>query len=285
MGPHVWMRVRIRAAAVALVALAGVPSPASAGSQADAEAEFLGGVAHFKTGEVPKAIAAFEKALALDAHPTLLFNLAVLNDRAGKSKRAAGYYRRYLDTDPTDSGYIMERFRQVAPKQAEAYARERDTKDSPKDDQPKEPKGGGRKPDHVARQGSDGRTVTPGRASPPVISYVLLGAGVLGLGAGGAFGLLTATDVDGFVAAVVNEDKAGAEEHAESARSHQLLANAAYAVGGAAIAAGLLLVLLGGDDDTGAGAGPSGKKKKGAAASVVPLVGPDTSGATFQLTF
>lgn len=272
--------------AACLVLVVGLGSAAwGRGTRAEAEDEFLTGVAHFKGGEVPRAIASFEKALAMDPHPTLLYDLAVLLDRAGQTEKAAAYYRRYLETSPPDADLVMARLSQAAPKVAEELVRAQEAKSGTggkhAGQQPSPP---GTAPGLVAEGPTSSPAAVGAAGRPTLLSFVLLGAGALGLGAGGALGMLTATDVDGFVTAVLDEDKQAAKKHADDARSHQILANAAYAVGGAAVLGGVLLVLLGGEggeESTVEAAAPG----SGADVVVVPLVAPDGSGAALQLTF
>jgi tetratricopeptide (TPR) repeat protein len=254
--------------------MAFMAAPASAEAKAsDVEELFLEAVQAHKDGESDQAIKLLKQAVKADDDPTLLYNVAVLSDRAGDSKTAATFYRRYLDTDPPDAVVVKLRFQQISPGGFEAWAKANEKDAAPG-------RGGGRG-DAMATTTGDGegqqdKVVTAGagrRGKSPLLSYGLIGGGALALAVGATFGALTVSDVNEFMNAKVRRE---AQQHADNARSHQLLANVGYLAGMAALGGGVAILLL---QDAGANAVAS------AGPQVTPLLTPASAGASVVVGF
>lgn len=268
-------RMVTRALATSAVVLLSIAAPAQALAKASAaEEKFLEAVQAHKSGKAKEAIAALQAAAKADPHPTLLFNLGVLSDAAGDTKGAAKYYAKYLDTRPEDGAIILLRYRQIAPKEAEAWAKARDAgakKGKPggealaKKDKPKKDKPGG--------DGPRGKA-SAGRSN--VLSYSLLGAGGVALAIGAIFGAMTVTDVNEFMDSRVRSE---AQRHADDAESHQLFANIGYVAGLAALGGGVALLLMGSGDEGSAGDVASDSPM------FTPMITPDAGGGLLTLSF
>ena len=72
---------------------------------------FREGAAKFRAGEFRPALDLFEKAYALDPHPTLIYNIARAHEGLGELDEAIDAYERYLASDPnaSDRGAVEQR--------------------------------------------------------------------------------------------------------------------------------------------------------------------------------
>lgn len=83
-------------------AQAGVESQ-SAETQEDAVRYYQEGRAHYQAGRYREAVTALERAKTLDPHsPTLVYNLARVNELLGDLDAAIAYYREYLGMLPAE---------------------------------------------------------------------------------------------------------------------------------------------------------------------------------------
>jgi tetratricopeptide (TPR) repeat protein len=273
LGDRMATMVRRIALAAALAAIClHLPAPAAAqGTAAASEALFLEGVAKFKSGDRKGAIASLEKALKSGPHPTLLFNLAVLNDLEGHNANAAKYYGQYVRTNPEDAALVMARWAQIAPAKAEAYAKSQEVVEPG-------PEASG---EAVAASAEAPPPPAAAGGEPGVLTYVMLGAGVVGVAAGGAFGALTVSDVNSFLEAEVRGD---AKKHRDNAESHQMMANIAFGIGGAALVTGVILLIA---EASAGSSGDGGSAAAGGAgdASIAPVITPNGMGAAYRLAF
>lgn len=77
--------------------------PQSEASKDDAVRYYQEGRAHYQAGRYREAVAALERAKTLDPHsPTLVYNLARVNELLGDLEAAIAYYREYLTMIPAD---------------------------------------------------------------------------------------------------------------------------------------------------------------------------------------
>ena len=258
--------------AVAMMALV-TALPAAVRAEASApEEKFLEAVQAHKSGDLPKAIATLQDAAKTDPHPTLFFNVGVLADAAGDAKTAAAYYKKYLDTDPEDAHVVLLRYRQIAPKEADAWANAKEANEQAKES-PMEEAGIASKEGNVnkkrkkRRKGKKGKKEKSGAdagGGSNLATYGLLGAGGLALAVGAVFGALTVSDVNAFMDSRVRSE---AQRHADAAQGHQLVANVSFIAGLAALGGGIAMLLLQ-DPGEDASAGPW----------LLPQVGPTAGG-------
>lgn len=87
------------------LAYAAVPSAPSASCEADTACQALvdEGIAHFGAGRFTEARQSFERAYAVRADPTILYNLARALHRDGKPREATRYYQSFLDAGAADN--------------------------------------------------------------------------------------------------------------------------------------------------------------------------------------
>lgn len=77
-------------------------SPLDEAARAEAAAAFDAGVAAFAAGDLERARVAFERALAISGHSTVLFNLAETQRRLGRLREAEASYASLLARDDLD---------------------------------------------------------------------------------------------------------------------------------------------------------------------------------------
>ena len=95
---------RLLAVAIAF-ALAMLAAPAAAqkrGEVQQARKHYEQGTAFYRTGLYERAAAEFEQSYALDPQPKTLFNIGRCYEEIGDPAKAIDYYRRFLDTGPTE---------------------------------------------------------------------------------------------------------------------------------------------------------------------------------------
>ncbi len=275
MGYHAGMAPSARhPRALIAIVLAFMVAPATAEAKAsDVEELFLQAVQAHKDGETDQAVKLLKQAVEADDDPTLLYNVAVLSDRAGDSKTAATFYRRYLETDPPDAVVVKLRFQQISPGAFKAWAKAKEGGATPAQ--------GGEADDAGVATAGDDKVQTkevvasrsPQGGKSLLLSYGLIGAGGLALAVGATFGSLTVSDVNEFMNAKVRSE---AQQHADNARSHQLLANVGYLAGMAALGGGVAMLLL---QDPGAKATSAGGPQW------TPLLTPAAAGASVVVGF
>ena len=262
----------LRPHALAAIALALVAAPAAA-KASEVEELFLQAVQAHKDGETKEAVKLLKQAAEADDDPTLLYNVAVLADRAGDAKTAGTFYRRYLETDPSDAVVVKLRFLQLAPAAYEAWAKAEEGDAAPVVK--------GETEDAVVTTQGEGDVEnkkvaandTRSAGTSPLVSYGLIGGGALALAVGATFGALTVSDVNEFMNAKVRSE---AQQHADNARSHQLLANVGYLAGLAALGGGVAMLLL-------QAPGPAAQAAGGP--RLTPLLTPASAGASVAVGF
>lgn len=82
---------------------------ANADQRSDARRRFRAGMALIAEGRVNDGIEELEEAYRILPHPNVLFNIAHAYEDAGNVEAAVAYYRRYLESDPTDRNDIEAR--------------------------------------------------------------------------------------------------------------------------------------------------------------------------------
>ncbi|HET6146119.1 MAG TPA: hypothetical protein VFH68_01195 [Polyangia bacterium] len=87
-----------------LLAPLGSPSAAAGGTEAGKKAarpHYEKGASEYNLGHFAESISEFEKAYEQDPAPILLFNIAQAHRQSGNNERAAFFYRRYLEQEPS----------------------------------------------------------------------------------------------------------------------------------------------------------------------------------------
>ncbi len=89
--------------ALAVAALLSLAASARADRADDeiARAHFATGVSYYDSGRYDSAVKEFREAYRLSHRPLLLFNIARAYEKMGDAGRASGYYRRYLESEPS----------------------------------------------------------------------------------------------------------------------------------------------------------------------------------------
>lgn len=94
---------RVAMAVAVVAALAARPGLTQAQpdvARSRAAEHYKQGVVYFQRGEHDRALAEYQAAFDLSAEPSLVFNIALCHDRAGRPEEAVAAYRRYLALAP-----------------------------------------------------------------------------------------------------------------------------------------------------------------------------------------
>lgn len=98
------------------------PQLARADSRVEARRHFKTGMGLIADGKYDDGITELLEAYSIRPHPNVLFNIARAHEAAGHLSDAVTFYRRYLDTNPPDSGPVreaLERLEAKLPKKVE----------------------------------------------------------------------------------------------------------------------------------------------------------------------
>lgn len=186
----------MRLVATAMVALAVTVSGARADAQSREQRRQFdrlvrSAVAHYERGENREAIQDFERAYAINPSARLLYNLGRANEAAGDWSAAAGYYQRFLDSNPDrDATQVAREALEVARRRAaeiqtrederraaEAAQRERDIAEARQ-------RAAIAERDRLQQQQRAAWTlVPPRRRVTPLITGLWVGAGAVGIAA------------------------------------------------------------------------------------------------------
>jgi len=183
---------------------------------------------HYREGRFGTAAELLREAHALHPDPILLYNLGRALEGLGDLEGSIDAFERYLSEEPDaeDRGGIERRIETMR----ERLARGDDD-------------AGGSEP--VAPVEEDGAAIDP-------LPWVIAGVGAVGLGVGALLGGLASAKHDEAVEAPVHRDAAAAQEDADELA---LLANVAFAVGGAVAIGGVVWGIV--DLDAGDGEPPA----------------------------
>ena len=208
----------------------------------------------YEAGEFERAEGLIRGAYALDPAPVLLYNLAEILDAKGDGQGARTTYRRYLELVPDEPARRrIERRIQVLenldrpgqpPSDGEGAKPATAPPPSPKDvttpakDAPL-PRVSA-EPSYMPTQASAVES-----APPRVLPWVVAGAGVIGLGAGGLLGFLAQ---DKEKQARETQDQISAQEQLSQGEDLATAANVLYISGGVLLAGGLAWAIFGGDE-------------------------------------
>ena len=179
-------------------------------SQDDPVRLFDNGAACFREGEFAEALVCFEHAHAQDPDPTLLYNMARAHVGAGELEAAIEDFERYLDARPgaDDAGAVKKRIAALREQVAER-------------DRPPPPPAPTQKPAEPS--------------SPAITPWIIAGVGLVGVGVGVGFVVLSGGQ----------KNAAIAEPDAFAAADDRDAAGTSLTVGSTALIAGSVLVLAG----------------------------------------
>lgn len=273
--------LRVAAALLLCGSLVAVARPAAAvtESRKQAEALFLQAVAAFKEDNLQGAAKLFEDALKLDRHPLLLYNLALVYDKLQDKPNAIRSYKEYLKTRPPDDSFIRLRLKQLDPEAVDMLDREMSAAAAVAA-AAAGPDAAGEKP---AEQPGGGSAGGSGLSRVKGLSWAVLGLGVVAIGAGTAFGVMTIGAESDFESAKLRSEAEDAKDRAESSA---MLANIGFGVGAVALTTGVVLAVAnmvsGGGEPSGA-TGSGGEV--GTSWTVQPLLTPDGGGLLFGQSF
>jgi len=175
-----------------LVAMVGIavaspknPSPA----QKQADALFVKGQASYEAGKYQDAIAQFKEAYELVKDPVFLFNIAQSYRKVADCTASAEYYKRFLDEAPqAENRQKVEQW--IAELRPCVEERQRQDEAARKNQEEAERLRKERELAERQRAAAPPREVTVDRGGPLRIGgLVLAGIGVVGLGAGVAYGI------------------------------------------------------------------------------------------------
>jgi tetratricopeptide (TPR) repeat protein len=279
------LSLRLLGTTIALSALLSAPralaetakkKPAAAQTDADSEARRLykEGDKLYAEGDYEGAVRAFEKSYELSQQPALQYNLANAYERLGRYEDGVKALQAYEPHAPGDEREVVRRRIKKLQERADQQKKE-----APAASPASEPAAAAVPPAPAQpepAQPTDG--VKPTSAGPPVLSYVLLGVGVVGIGVGSYFGLQamsTKSDAEGLCPDLGGKRTcpASANDTLSSNKRDAILADVGFGVGIAAVAVGGYLLFTG------------GKPKETAATQLRPAAGPHGGGVSLIGTF
>jgi tetratricopeptide (TPR) repeat protein len=223
----------------------GAQEPADASpvdaSDAVAKGLFQAGAAAFDAGQFTEALEHFQAAYARSPRPKLLYNIGQAADRLRQDEVALDAFQRYLAEVPDADGREQIEARVRVLEQAVAEQRA-----AAADEEARE---------GTAHEPSPAPSVAPASPEPPPadtarpfpwIPVAVLGAGVVAMVAGAAFGMTAKSEEDDYSLLAV-ADAAGARDAKElldDAKSHATVSNVLLGAGGAlSVAAAVWLVI------------------------------------------
>lgn len=229
-------------AGAATPARAGDPPAAPSGDAANEDEEavrlFEQGRALYREGKMVESVAALEAAYAKKPVPVLQYNIARAEEALGHTDRAIAAYEIYLrdERDIADRAAIEQKVASLKLQRDERVRleSERDQARAAKTDGP-------------AKDAPRGRTISPA-------PWIVAGAGVLGLGAGGLLVGLAVGKNDDAEAAASQRDALALRDAAETLETASI---AALIAGGAIAGAGLIWGVV--DLTAGGGEAPAEK--------------------------
>jgi tetratricopeptide (TPR) repeat protein len=157
-------------------------------NEADAEARrlFKEGDKQYAEGDYEGAVRAFEKAYELSKQPALKYNLANAYERLARYEEALGALKGYEPHAPADQREVVKRRIGKLQERVEQQNAER-AKRTSNDQVPVEP---GQATPSAPNEEPSPSGASLSTASPtPVLGYVLIGVGAIGLGTGAFFGI------------------------------------------------------------------------------------------------
>ncbi|WP_428263796.1 tetratricopeptide repeat protein [Haliangium sp.] len=245
----VWLGLMASSPAVVHAQRSGSGQQSESGQddvKAKARALWLRGDKLFAQGRYEEALEAFVESYRLSGRPRILVSMANTYERMGRYEQALSALRRYApDAREDEQENIDARIRGLE-QRAEKEREARWVEPAPAPASTSGPKAGS------APGAREDRT-----RERPLVGWVLVGSGAVGLGAGMSFGVLArgAKDDAGSLCQGAGDGSTLCLPEAESSfnrnRLYSRLADVSFAVGAVALATGAAVLLLGGDDVAG----------------------------------
>jgi hypothetical protein len=281
------MHLRLLAFAIALPSMLGaLPAAAEtakkkaapAQNETDSEARRLykEGDKLYAEGDYEGAVRAFEKSYELSQQPALQYNLANAYERLGRYDDGVKALQAYEPHAAGDEREVVRR--RIKKLQERADQQRLEKKDAPSAASPASERESAVAPAATDATTTETTAVAAPSASPPVLGYVLLGVGAVGIGVGSYFGLQamsTKSDVEGLCPDVGGKRTCptSADGKLSSNKRDAIVADVGFGVGIAAVAVGAYLVFAG------------GKSKETAATQLRPAAGRNGGGLSLIGTF
>jgi tetratricopeptide (TPR) repeat protein len=177
----------------------------------------------YKDGQYKDAAKVLEQALQLEANPKLLYNMARAHDQAGDLQPALEAYRKYVGLPPEETepdlvkkaNLAMDRLRQLLARQ-EADSRIRDAEKERLEKEATEARARAdaeaararkQKAEFEAKERAQAEAQQSKASGRKTAAFVVGGVGVVGLGLGLVFGLVSNGSRQAFRTATLVEDK------------------------------------------------------------------------------
>ena len=209
-----------RRLAFLVVALAGLghAAPNARATALAKDAERL-----YKDGQYKEAAKLLEEAQGLEANPKFLYNMARAYDQAGELQPSLDAYRKYVSLPATDTepdlvkkaNLSMDRLRQLVARQdadsrirdAEKERLEKEAKDARARAEAEAEKGRRQKAQFEAKEKAQAETQVTKVNGRKTAAFVVGGVGIVALGLGLTFGLLSNGSKQAFRSAATLDDK------------------------------------------------------------------------------
>jgi tetratricopeptide (TPR) repeat protein len=235
-----------------IVASAHAQGAAPAAEAADVDASdavarglFQAGAAAFEAGQFAEALEHFQAAYARSPRPKLLYNIGQAADRLRQDEVALDSFRRYLAEVPDAEGReaIEARVRVLEQAVSEKKAAEPPPEAMPTEPAPTEPSPSDPVPSEPPAE--------PSARPFPWVPVAVLGAGVVAMVAGAAFGMTAKSEEDDYALLMIaDEDSAKeADDLLSDAESHATVANVLLGAGAALSAVATVWLVLELTDD------------------------------------
>jgi hypothetical protein len=254
------MHIRPLGFAIALASLLGaLPASAEAPkkkaapaqNETDSEARRLykEGDKLYAEGDYEGAVRAFEKSYELSQQPALQYNLANAYERLGRYDDGVKALQAYEPHAAGDEREVVRR--RIKKLQERADQQRLEKKDAAPTASPSSEPAPDAGAAPAAETTAETTAVATPASSPPVLGYVLLGVGAVGLGVGSYFGLQalsTKSDVEALCPDVGGKKtcSSSADGPLSSNQRNAIVADVGFGVGIAAVAVGAYLVFAGG---------------------------------------
>ncbi len=215
--------------------------------EGEARRLFREGDRRYSEGDYEGAVTAFERAYALSGKEALKYNMANAYERLGRYEEALRALRDYLPhARPEERAAVQRRIEKLQQRVDEQLAKEKQN-----EAKPSAPAASDASVNPGSAQSATADVPPDGGQKPPVLGYVALGVGAIGLGVGTFFGLKALSAKSDAEDDCAESDgtrrcPAAAAGAIDDTKSRALIADVSLGVGVVATALGAYLVLSSG---------------------------------------